>query len=231
MHATSGRLVAALVVISSAASLPITLLHAQGREQTTAMKPSNAEPPARAASEKVAVFAGGCFWGVEGVFEHLKGVKSATSGYAGGAVASPSYEDVSSGATGHAESVRVVYDPAVISYDQLLEVFFTVAHDPTQLNRQGPDAGPQYRSIVFFADSGQREKAEAYVAKLSAAKAFSQPIVTQIAPLGKFYPAESYHQHYMERHPYQPYILINDAPKVAHLRKAFPALYQDPPAD
>jgi peptide-methionine (S)-S-oxide reductase len=231
MHATSGRLVAALVVISSAASLPITLLHAQAREQTTAMKPGTAEPPARPASERVAVFAGGCFWGVEGVFEHLKGVKSATSGYAGGTVASPSYEDVSSGATGHAESVRVVYDPAVISYDQLLEVFFTVAHDPTQLNRQGPDTGPQYRSIVFYADSSQYESAEAYVARLRAAKTFSRPIVTEITPLGTFYPAESYHQHYMERHPYQPYILINDAPKVAHLRKAFPALYQDPPAD
>jgi len=224
MHATSGRLVAALVVISSAASLPITLLHAQAREQTTAMKPGTAEPPARAASEKVAVFAGGCF-------EHLKGVKSATSGYAGGTVASPSYEDVSSGATGHAESVRVVYDPAVVSYEQLLEVFFNVAHDPTQLNRQGPDAGTQYRSIVFYADSSQRESAAAYVTKLRAAKTFSRPIVTEITPLGTFYPAESYHQHYMERHPYQPYILINDAPKVAHLRKAFPALYQDPPAD
>ena len=230
MHATSGRLVAALVMMSSAAGLPLTPLHAQGREQTTAMKPT-AQPPARGASEKVAVFAGGCFWGVEGVFEHLKGVKSATSGYAGGTVASPSYEDVSSGATGHAESVRVVYDPAVISYDQLLEVFFTVAHDPTQLDRQGPDTGTQYRSIVFYADSSQRESAEAYVARLRAAKTFSRPIVTEITPLGRFYPAESYHQHYMERHPYQPYILINDAPKVAHLRKAFPALYRDPPAD
>ena len=231
MHTTSGRLVAALVVISSAASLPITLLHAQAREQTTAMKPGTAEPPARAPSDKVAVFAGGCFWGVEGVFEHLKGVKSATSGYAGGTVASPSYEDVSSGATGHAESVRVVYDPAVVSYEQLLEVFFNVAHDPTQLDRQGPDAGTQYRSVVFYADSSQRESAAAYVAQLRAAKTFSRPIVTEITPLGTFYPAESYHQHYMERHFYQPYILINDAPKVAHLRKAFPALYQDPPAD
>ena len=230
MHATSGRLIAALVMISSATGLPLTLLHAQGRDQTTAMKPA-AQPPARGASERIAVFAGGCFWGVEGVFEHVKGVKSATSGFAGGTVAAPSYETVSTGATGHAESVRVVYDPAVISYDQLLEVFFTVAHDPTQLNRQGPDTGPQYRSIVFYADSSQHQQAEAYVAKLSAAKTFSRPIVTEIAPLGKFYPAESYHQHYMERHPYQPYILINDAPKVAHLRTEFPALYQDPPAD
>ena len=231
MHATSGGLVAALVVISSAASLPITLLHAQAPERTTAMTPRTAGPQARAGSEAVAVFAGGCFWGVEGVFEHLKGVKSATSGYAGGSMASPSYEEVSSGETGHAESVRVVYDPAVISYDQLLEVFFNVAHDPTQLDRQGPDTGTQYRSVVFYGDQSQRESAEAYVAKLRAAKTFSRPIVTEIAPLGTFYPAESYHQHYMERHPYQPYILINDAPKVAHLRKAFPALYQDPPAD
>jgi peptide-methionine (S)-S-oxide reductase len=231
MHATSGRLVAALVVISSTAALPIAPLHAQGRDQTTAMTSRTADPPARPGAEKVAVFAGGCFWGVEGVFEHLKGVKSATAGYAGGSVASPSYEDVSSGATGHAESVRVVYDPAVISYAQLLEVFFSVAHDPTQLDRQGPDTGTQYRSVVFYADQSQRESAEAYVAKLRAGKTFSRPIVTEITPLGTFYPAESYHQHYMERHPYQPYILINDAPKVAHLRKAFPALYQDPPAD
>jgi len=231
MHATSGRLVAALVVVSFAASLPIAPLHAQAREQTTAMTPRTADPPARAGSEQVAVFAGGCFWGVEGVFEHLKGVKSATSGYAGGSVASPSYEEVSSGETRHAESVRVVYDPAVISYDQLLEVFFKVAHDPTQLDRQGPDTGTQYRSVVFYGDQSQRESAEAYVAKLRAAKAFSRPIVTEITPLGTFYPAESYHQHYMERHPYQPYILINDAPKVAHLRKAFPALYRDPPTD
>jgi peptide-methionine (S)-S-oxide reductase len=231
MHAMSGRLVAALVVIASAAGLPIALLHAQARERTAAMTARPTDPPARAGSEEVAVFAGGCFWGVEGVFEHLEGVKSATAGYAGGTVASPSYEDVSSGATGHAESVRVVYDPAVVSYEQLLEVFFNVAHDPTQLDRQGPDTGTQYRSVVFFADSSQRQSAEAYVAKLRAAKTFSRPIVTELTPLGTFYPAESYHQHYMERHPYQPYILINDAPKVAHLRKAFPALYRDPPVD
>ena len=187
--------------------------------------------PAADGREKVAVFAGGCFWGVEGVFEHLKGVKSATSGYAGGSLTSPSYEQVSSGETGHAESVRVVYDPAVISYEQLLDVFFTVAHDPTQLNRQGPDEGTQYRSVVFYGDDAQRQSAEAYVAKLRAAKTFPAPIVTQVTPLRAFYEAEGYHQHYMARHPYQPYIVFNDAPKVAHLRKAFPALYREPPAN
>jgi len=231
MHTLSGRLLAPLLVLFPAAGPVAARLRAQVREETAAMPARPAGLPAPAGSEKVAVFAGGCFWGVEGVFEHLKGVKSAVSGYAGGTVASPSYEEVSSAETGHAESVRVVYDPAVISYDQLLEVFFNVAHDPTQLNRQGPDAGTQYRSVVFYADAAQRKSVEAYVAKLRAAKTFARPIVTEITPLGTFYPAESYHQHYMERHPYQPYILINDAPKVAHLRKAFPALYQDPPAD
>ncbi|HTC22866.1 MAG TPA: peptide-methionine (S)-S-oxide reductase MsrA [Gemmatimonadales bacterium] len=187
--------------------------------------------PASDGREQVAVFAGGCFWGVEAVFEHLKGVKSATSGYAGGTIASPSYEQVSSGETGHAESVRVVYDPTVISYEQLLEVFFNVAHDPTQVNRQGPDVGTQYRSIVFYSDDGQKKAAEAYVAKLTAAKTFPAPIVTEIVPLRKFYQAEAYHQHYMAQHPYQPYIVFNDAPKVAHLKKAFPVLYQEPAAD
>jgi peptide-methionine (S)-S-oxide reductase len=194
--------------------------------------PLRADPGRPAADrEQTAVFAGGCFWGVEAVFEHLKGVKSATSGYAGGTVASPSYEQVSSGETGHAESVRVVYDPAEISYEQLLEVFFTVAHDPTQLNRQGPDVGTQYRSIVFYGDESQKKSAEAYVAKLTAAKTFPAPIVTQIIPLKAFYRAEDYHQHYMQLHPYQPYIVFNDAPKVSHLRKAFPVLYREPQND
>ena len=219
MNRTLARGLAALALVPAVLGLFVSGLRAS---------------PAQAAAdgrEKVAVFAGGCFWGVEAVFEHLKGVKSATSGYAGGSLTSPSYEQVSSGETGHAESVQVVYDPAVISYDQLLEVFFTVAHDPTQLNRQGPDEGTQYRSVVFYADDAQRQSAEAYVAKLRAAKTFPAPIVTQITPLHAFYEAEGYHQHYMALHPYQPYIVFNDAPKVAHLRKAFPALYREPPAD
>ena len=184
--------------------------------------------PVPAPPQVTAVFAGGCFWGIEGVFEHVKGVASATAGYAGGAVASPSYEQVSSGETGHAESVRVVYDPAVISYEQLLQVFFTVAHDPTQRNRQGPDEGTQYRSIIFYGDAAQRRLAEAYVAELTAKKVFAAPVVTEIVPLGAFYPAEAYHQHYMMRHPHARYIVYNDAPKVANLRRQFPALYREP---
>jgi peptide-methionine (S)-S-oxide reductase len=174
-----------------------------------------------------AIFAGGCFWGVEGVFEHLKGVRSAESGYAGGTKASPSYEDVSSGDTGHAESVRVIYDPSQISYGQLLQVFFSVAHDPTQLNRQGPDRGTQYRSAIFYRTPEQKRAAEAYVAQLTAAKTFSRPIVTQIAPLGTFYMAEAYHQDYMAHNPRSYYIVVNDAPKVEHLKQQFPALYKE----
>ena len=175
-----------------------------------------------------AVFAGGCFWGIEGVFEHVKGVTSATAGYAGGSVVSPSYEQVSSGATGHAESVRVTYDPSQVTYEQLLEVFFSVAHDPTQLNRQGPDAGTQYRSIVFYGDTTQRRAAEAYVAELTRKHVFPKAIVTQIVPLTAFYEAEGYHQHYMARHPNARYIVYNDAPKVANLRRQFPNLYREP---
>lgn len=179
-----------------------------------------------AAAPDTAVFAGGCFWGIEAVFEHVKGVQSAVSGYTGGTTASPSYEDVSTGTTGHAESVRVVYDPAVVSYGQLLQVFFSVAHDPTQVNRQGPDHGTQYRSAIFYRTKEQQRAAESYVRQLTAAKTFDRPIVTQIVPLGAFYPAESYHQHYMANHPDQPYIVYNDAPKVAHLKEQFPQLYQ-----
>ena len=173
-----------------------------------------------------AVFAGGCFWGIEAVFEHIKGVRSAVSGYAGGKTTSPSYDEVSTGSTGHAESVRVVYDPAVVSYGQLLQVFFSVAHDPTQLNRQGPDHGTQYRSAIFYRTPDQQRAAEAYVRQLTAAKIFAKPIVTQIVPLTAFYPAEEYHQDYMVHHPNQPYIVYNDAPKVKRLELQFPQLYQ-----
>jgi peptide-methionine (S)-S-oxide reductase len=173
-----------------------------------------------------AVFAGGCFWGIEGVYEHVKGVLYAESGYAGGSVVSPSYEQVSSGDTGHAESVRVVFDPSKVSYGQLLQIFFSVAHDPTQLNRQGPDHGTQYRSAIFYRTPQQKQVAEAYVAQLTAAKTYSHPIVTQIAPLHTFYLAESYHQDYMAHNPRAYYIVVNDAPKVEHLREQFPALYK-----
>ncbi len=173
-----------------------------------------------------AVFAGGCFWGIEGVFDHVKGVQSATSGYSGGTVRNPSYELVSTGETGHAESVRVIYDPAQISYAQLLQIFFSV-HDPTQLNRQGPDVGTEYRSIVFFANDEQKRVAESYLSQLRAAKTFMRPIVTELQPFRGFYPAEAYHQHFLEQHPDLPYIVINDLPKLERLRKGFPSLYRD----
>jgi peptide-methionine (S)-S-oxide reductase len=177
--------------------------------------------------DATAVFAGGCFWGVESVFEHVRGVRSATAGYSGGSTIAPSYRQVETGTTGHAESVRVVYDPAVVSYRQLLAVFFLVAHDPTTLSRQGPDVGPQYRAIVFYGDSTQHSEARAYIAELAAHRTFSRPIVTEVRPYQAFYVAEGYHQHYAALHPTEPYIEVNDAPKVERLRRLFPALYRD----
>lgn len=188
--------------------------------------PPEPAPVGVAAKADTAVFAGGCFWGVEAVFEHLNGVTDAVSGYAGGSVDSPSYEQVSSGTTGHAESVQVVYDPSRISYDQLLQVFFTVAHDPTQRDRQGPDVGPQYRSAIFYRNAAQRESARRYIAKLEAARVYSAPIATEVSLLGTFNRAEDYHQNYLAQHPNQPYIVINDAPKLEELRRRFPALYR-----
>lgn len=182
-------------------------------------------PLAKTKGVQTAVFAGGCFWGVEGVFEHVKGVTQVVAGYSGGSVDKPSYEQVSSGTTGHAESVRVSYDPSRISFGQLLKVFFSVAHDPTELNRQGPDTGTQYRSAIFFANDEQKRVADAYIAQLQAARTFPRPIVTQVAPLKAFYAAEAYHQHYLELNPNQPYIVINDLPKIANLKRQFPALY------
>jgi peptide-methionine (S)-S-oxide reductase len=190
--------------------------------------PPEPAPVGVAASTDTAVFAGGCFWGVEAVFEHLNGVSTAISGFAGGTVSAPSYEEVSTGTTGHAESVLVVYDPSRISYQQLLQVFFTVAHHPTQHDRQGPDVGSQYRSAIFYRNEAQRAAAERYIARLAAARAYPRPIVTQVAPLDRFNPAEDYHQDYLAHHPYQPYIVINDAPKLEHLRREFPRLYRGP---
>jgi peptide-methionine (S)-S-oxide reductase len=176
---------------------------------------------------QTAVLSGGCFWGIEAVFEHVKGVTNVVSGYAGGSKADPSYEEVSSGETGHAESVRVVFDPAQVSYAQLLKVFFSVAHDPTQLNRQGPDSGTQYRSAIFYGDAAQKRIAEAYIAQMRAAGTFGKaPIVTQVAPLSKFWPAEAYHQDFMRLNPTHPYIVFNDAPKVARLKERYPGMYR-----
>jgi peptide-methionine (S)-S-oxide reductase len=176
------------------------------------------------AKTATAVFAGGCFWGVEAVFERLKGVQSAVSGFAGGEKRTAHYDMVSDGNTGHAESVEVTYDPSQISYGKLLQVFFAVAHDPTELNRQGPDEGTQYRSAIFYVDAEQKRVAEAYIQQLDAAKVFRRKIVTQVTPLKGFYPAEGYHQHYFDLHPSQPYIVYNDLPKVKELEKQFPEL-------
>ncbi len=180
---------------------------------------------AGAAGQQTAVIAGGCFWGIQAVFQHVKGVINATSGYSGGEAKTADYETVSTGESGHAESVKITYDPSQITYGQLLRIFFSVAHDPTELNRQGPDDGTQYRSVIFYGSDEQKKIAEDYIAQLDKAKIFSRPIVTQVVPLKAFYPAEAYHQNYATQHPNQPYIVFNDAPKVAHLRQEFPDLY------
>jgi peptide-methionine (S)-S-oxide reductase len=181
---------------------------------------------AAAPNEQTAVFSGGCFWGVDAVFKHVKGVSEVVSGYAGGEGSTAHYEQVSQGNTGHAESVRVRFNPAEVSYQQLLQVFFKVAHDPTQLNRQGPDTGSQYRSAIFYTSEQQQKIAQSTIQQLTAARAFPVPIVTQVVPLKAFYPAEEHHQNYLALHTYQPYIIFNDLPKLAQLRLKFPELYQ-----
>jgi peptide-methionine (S)-S-oxide reductase len=182
-------------------------------------------PIAAAKSQQTAVISGGCFWGIQAVFQHVKGVINATSGYTGGSSLTAQYEIVSTGATGHAESVKITYDPSQVTYGQLLRVFFSVAHDPTELNRQGPDEGTQYRSSIWYANDEQKRIAEAYIAQLDKAKIFSGPIVTKVVPLKGFYAAEGYHQNYATNHPDDPYIVYNDAPKVVHLRQQLPELY------
>jgi peptide-methionine (S)-S-oxide reductase len=175
------------------------------------------------------VVSGGCFWGVQGVFQHVAGVTSAVSGYAGGNKSTANYETVSTGSTGHAESVQVKYDPKKISYGKILQVFFSVAHDPTQLNRQGPDSGTQYRSAIFTTSEDQKKVTDAYIAQLNAAKVYPKPIVTKVSPLQGFYPAEAYHQDYLTLHPNQPYIAYNDLPKVENLKKIFADTYVEKP--
>jgi len=206
--------IAALLVATLACST-----RAASRFPDPAVDPAPAKP-----GQQTAVFAGGCFWGVEAVFEKLNGVSEAVSGYAGGNKWTAHYEIVGTGTTGHAESVQVTYDPAVISYGKLLKVFFAVAHDPTELNRQGPDEGTQYRSSIFYSTPEQQTVADAYIRQLTAAKIFSKPIVTKVVPLDAFYPAEAYHQHFLVQHPDYPYIVYNDLPKLEHLKKEFPEL-------
>jgi peptide-methionine (S)-S-oxide reductase len=191
--------------------------------------PAPKQDATSSAPTETAVFAGGCFWGVQAVFQHTRGVLNAVSGYAGGEKSTAEYEVVSSGVTGHAESVQVTYDPKQVTYGQLLQVFFSVAHDPTQYNRQGPDSGTQYRSVVFYSTPQQKEVTEKYIAQLDAAKVFPKHIVTQVTPLKGFYSAEGYHQDYATRHPNSPYISAFDLPKIENLKTAMPQLYRDKP--
>ncbi|MGH8030989.1 MAG: peptide-methionine (S)-S-oxide reductase MsrA [Luteimonas sp.] len=214
----------ALLALACASAL-LCVHAAMARSAAVALPSPKHDAPLAAASDQVAVFAGGCFWGVEAVFEHVKGVKAVTSGYSGGSKDSANYNAVSAGITGHAEAVKVTYDPSKISYGQLLKVYFSVAHDPTQLNRQAPDVGPQYRSEIFAGNASQDKIARAYIAQLTAAKSFSKPIVTRVSSLKNYYQAEAYHQNYLRLHPNQPYIVYNDAPKLVELKKLFPELY------
>ena len=222
MSSFVSRISALLLMVTLAA-----VVTCNAGERPAANIPSPAVDAALATtkSQQTAVISGGCFWGIQAVFQHVKGVTTATSGYSGGAANTAEYELVSNGDTGHAESVKVTYDPSQITYGQLLRVFFSVAHDPTQLNRQGPDTGTQYRSSIFYASDEQKRIAEAYIAQLDKAKVYPRPIVTQVVPLKAFYPAEAYHQDYAAHHPDNPYIVYNDAPKVANLRQQFPDLY------
>jgi len=214
-------------LLGTLGALPLIALSACTPSDAAAPLPNPVvdAPLAIAKGSETAVLAGGCFWGVEAVFEHLKGVTQAVSGYSGGTKEAADYETVSSGATGHAESVQITYDPSRITYGQLLKVYFSVAHDPTELNRQGPDVGTQYRSAIFYANAEQERVAQAYIAQLQAAKVFSRPIVTHVVPLKAFYPAETYHQDFIVKNPYQPYVVIHDLPKIANLQRQFPDLY------
>jgi len=199
-----------------------------GKDAQTVQLPDPAvdAPLAKIRGQQTAVLAGGCFWGIQLVYQHVKGVTSATSGYSGGSTNNAHYALVSTGTTGHAESVKITYDPSQISYGQLLKIYFSVAHDPTQLNRQGPDAGTQYRSAIFYTDGEQQRIAQAYINQLQNAKVYSQPIATKVVALSAFYPAEGYHQDYATRHPREPYIMFNDLPKLANFKVTFPALYR-----
>ena len=225
---TAGRLWYPLLLLPLAYLAWQTVGHTQ---EAAVMVPPPAADSAIASpgSEETAVFAGGCFWGMQGVFEHVKGVKQVLSGYSGGTVKDPSYEMVSSGSTGHAESVQIKFDPSQVTYGTLLRVFFSVGHNPTEMNYQGPDQGTQYRSAIFYSSDEQKRVAAAYIAQLQAAKVFADPIVTEQTAFTAFYPAEGYHQDYLINHPDSPYIMINDLPKIANLKRLLPDLYRDTP--
>lgn len=226
-HSTTPTLRAATASILLACAMAKTTAWAA----STPPAPGVSSPTAASSGVQTAVLAGGCFWGVDAVFKHVKGVAEVESGYAGGTAATAHYEQVGRGTTGHAEAVRVRFDPAQVSYQQLLQVFFSVAHDPTQLNRQGPDVGSQYRSAIFYTDPEQEKAAHGTIRQLTEKRTFPSAIVTEVAPLKAFYPAESYHQNYVALHPNQPYIVYNDLPKLEQLRKRFPDLYKASGAD
>jgi peptide-methionine (S)-S-oxide reductase len=224
---------AACVVVglqgSSLAAAPAGAGAARAADPPTAVTASTSESSNASGTLQTAVLAGGCFWGTQGVFEHVKGVRQVLAGYSGGEQATARYERVGTGTTGHAESIQISFDPAVVSYADLLQIFFSVAHDPTQLNGQGPDRGTQYRSEIFFSDASQQKIALAYIAQLEQAHVFKGHIVTHVDPLKGFYPAEGYHQDFLVRNPHYPYIVYNDLPKIANLKREFPQVYVDSP--
>lgn len=224
MHARVLRL---LVLVSLSFLFCSAACPAPSRPNNSFPKPAVDNPVSPSHGQEIAVVSAGCFWGVQAVYEHTRGVLSATSGYTGGKAETAHYEMVSGGNTGHAESVRVIFDPALITYGQILMIFFSVAHNPTELNKQGPDWGTQYRSALFYTTPEQKKIAEAYIAQLTAAKIYPQKIVTQVEPLTEFYPAENYHQDYVKHHPDNPYIVINDLPKLANFRKQYPEFYRE----
>ena len=222
---TARRVLAILLSVAAITGLP-TL---NASEEPVVIAPPKLDNPKAAGPPQTAVLAGGCFWSVQGVFQHVDGVRKVISGYAGGDQRSARYEVVSSGNTEHAESVQITFDPAQVSYGKLLQIFFSVVHDPTQLNRQGPDTGPQYRSEIFYTDEAQKNIAQAYIAQLDTSKAFRRAIVTRVEPLKKFYPAENYHQDFLIRNPRHPYIVHNDLPKIDDLKRLFPDEYRTQP--
>jgi len=220
-----------LTAVGAAAlvAIGLHLASAHAAEPSVVIPAPSVDEPAGDRHTETAVFAGGCFWGVQGVFQHVRGVSNAVSGYSGGVAGTAHYEEVGTGNTGHAESVQVTFDPQVVSYGKLLQVFFSVAHNPTQLNYQGPDHGTQYRSALFPTSDEQRKVATAYIAQLQAAKAYRAPVVTKVEPFKGFFPAEGYHQNFLTLNPDYPYIVYNDLPKVADLKKVFPGEYMDKP--
>jgi peptide-methionine (S)-S-oxide reductase len=224
---TPARVAALIAVVA----IGIVLLRSPlfGAEAPVVIAPPAVDNPKAAGPPQTAVLAGGCFWGVQGVFEHVRGVQNVVAGYAGGERSTAQYETVSLGGTGHAESVKITFDPAAISYGQILQIAFSVVHDPTQLNRQGPDVGTQYRSAIFYADENQKRIAEAYIAQLDQAHSFPRPIVTRLEPLKGFYAAERYHQDYLIHNPTQPYIALYDLPKIENFKRTFPELYSGRP--